>query len=489
MKRRAEVLAAGAVGAVLFAATMIAGPLMAAGAVLGTAMTAAVYWHPIIGLGLMILTGTTLQVLGSEHLTGLPLSLGKVAGMVTLVAWVLRSLLHRRPLTWSPQIGAFLVFFVTIWLAGFIAPDAGEAREALFRYAQLFLLFFIITNIAGESDLLLDQAIVAFTASMAVSSMIGLAEYFLPALSIESDDPALVQGSIGAIIDRDSLDGVEIKRITGGLGDSNWFSYTLVSVLPLNIYLFHRYARPLARSLILAAGALQSVCVVLSFTRSAMMALAVAIFVLLLRRRLPLKPLLLAAGIGLAALFVWNPPGLQRVYSVDYAKVGSTPLRTWMLHGGVALILERPVTGYGYNQYGPNFVRWLGSQPGLDEAVEAWENEFFRLVAVGEERAEWVMPHNTLLQVWIEFGLFGMLAFTGFLWALLRDLGTSRRLGTPAQVELADCLLAAILSFLVCAMFGHLLLLKVVWILGGLSAALCRVSVAGAAADIGRRRG
>ena len=125
----------------------------------------------------------------------------------------------------------------------------------------------------------------------------------------------------------------------------------------------------------------------------------------------------------------------------------------------------------------------------MDEAVEDWENEFFRLVAVGEDRAEWVMPHNTLLQGWIEFGLLGMLAFTGFLWALLRDLGTSRRLGTAAQGVLADCLLAATLGFLVCAMFGHLLLLKVVWMLGGLGAALCRVSVAGAAADFGRRRG
>ena len=489
MKRGAEMLAAGTVGAVLFAGAAIVGPLLALGAVLGTAMTAAVYWYPIVGLGLMILTGTALQVLGSEHLTGLPLSLGKVAGMVTLLTWALRSLLHRRPMTWSPQIGAFALFFVAVWLAGFIAPDTGEAREALFRYAQLFLLFFMIANIAGESDRHLDQAIVAFTASMALSSMIGLAEYFLPALSIEYDDSALAKSSIGAQIDRVSLDGVEVKRITGGLGDSNWFSYTLVGVLPLNIYLFHRYAQPLARSLILAAGALQSVCVVLSLTRSAMMALAVAIFVLLLRRRLPLMPLLLAAGIGVGAIFVWNPPGLQRIYSFEYAKVGSTPLRSWMLYGGVALILEQPVTGYGYNQYGSNFLRWLGAQPGLDEAVEDWENEFFRLVASGEERVEWVMPHNTLLQVWIEFGLLGMLAFTGFLWALLRDLGTSRRLGTPAQGELADCLLAATLGFLVCAMFGHLLLLKVVWMLGGLGAALCRVSVAGAAADNGRRRG
>ena len=200
-------------------------------------------------------------------------------------------------------------------------------------------------------------------------------------------------------------------------------------------------------------------------------------------------PLLVAAGIGLAGLLVWNPPGLQRIYSVDFAKAGSTPLRSALLHGGVALILKQPVTGYGYNQYGPNFVRWLQNEPVLDEVVQVWEREFLRRVAEGEERMEWVMPHNTLLQVWIEFGLLGMLAFTGFLWALFRDTVTSRRVGTPSQALLADCLLAAVLAFLVCAAFGHLLLLKIIWILGAFGAALCRVSITGAAAGIGRNRG
>ncbi len=473
------------VGAVLLAGGVLAGPVIAAGAVLGAALVFGIYWVPSAGLAFMILTGTALQVLGSEHLTGLPLSLSKVAGVATLAAWILRIVLQRRPMTWSPQIGAFLLFLAAIWIAGFVAPDTGEAREALFRYAQLFLLFFMIANIAGESPRMLDHAILALTASMTLSSGIGLAEYFLPSLSIDSDDPTQKQGSIGALIDRDSLEGVVVKRITGGLGDSNWFSYALVSVLPLNLYLFNRFARPVWRFLILGAAALQSICVVLSFTRSAVMALVVAVVVLLLRRRLPVMPLAVAAVIGLAGLFVWNPPGLQRIYSVEYAKVGSTPLRTLMLQGGTELILHQPVTGYGYNQFGPNFMHWLRTRTALPPEIEYWEAETFRLVDLGEERFEWVMPHNTALQVWIEFGLLGMLAFTGFLWAQFRDIWISRRAGTRGQVELADCLLAGVLAFLVCAVFGHLLLLKIVWMLGGLAAALCRVSVEAARANAG----
>lgn len=483
--RPVEVLAAGVVGAALLAGAVLAGPLIAAGAVLGAALVFGIYWVPSAGLALMILSGTALQVLGSEHLTGLPLSLSKVAGVATLAAWMLRIVLHRQPMTWSPQIAAFIAFLGAIWLAGFVAPDPGEAREALFRYAQLFLLFFMIANIAGESQRALDHAVVALTVSMTLSSAIGLAEYFLPSLTIESDDPAAALGSIGALVDRDSLEGVELKRITGGLSDSNWFSYTLVSVLPLNLYLFHRFARPLWRFLILGAATMQSICIVLSFTRSAVMALVVAVVVLVLRGRLPVKPLAVAAVIGLAGLIVWNPPGLQRIYSIEYAKVGSTPLRTLMLQGGAAMIQHQPVTGYGYNQFGPNFMHWLRTRRELSPEIEFWESETIRRVALGEERFEWVMPHNTAVQVWVEFGLLGVLAFTGFVLAQFRDIGTSRRAGTRGQVELADCLLAGGLAFLVCAVFGHLLLLKIVWMLGGLAAALCRVSVDAARAHAG----
>jgi hypothetical protein len=483
----AELLAAGTVGAALLAAAALAGPTLVAGGVLGVALVLAIYLAPSAGLALMILSGTALQVLGSEHVIGMPLSLGKAAGLATLGAWLLRVVLQRRALTWSPQIAAFLVFLVAVWASGFVTPDPAEAREALFRFAQVFLLFFMIANIAGESEARLDHAVIALSASMTVSSLIGLAEFFLPSLSIDFDDPTMAQGSIGAVVDRDSLDGVEIKRITGGLGDSNWFSYTLASVLPLNLYLFHRATRTHWRVLIAAAAALQSGCVVLSFTRSAVMALVVAVVVLVVRRRIPIKPLAVAVAIGLAGLFLWNPPGLQRIHSVEYAKAGSTPLRSLMLHAGADLILQKPITGYGYYQFGPNFMQWLRNRPGLDPEIEHWEDETIRRVNSGAERFEWIMPHNTLVQVWVEYGLLGTWAFAAFVWLFLRDVRIAQRTGGPGETLLADCLLAGGLAFLVCAVFGHLLLLKIVWMLGALAAGLRRVVVTGLAGNPGGR--
>ena len=466
------------IGAVLFALAVTLGPMIGVGAFLGLGLLAVIFFYPIVGLALMLLAGTAFQVLGSEHLTGLPLSLAKIAGLLTLLAWIARSLIDRIPLTYSPQVPALVAFAFFLVLASFAAEDPALAREGLFRYAQLFLLFFMIASIAGQSRTMLDAACLSLTACVALSAIIGLLEFFIPSLAIESDDPSLIQGAIGAIIDRSSLDGLDIKRITGGLSDSNWFAYTLVAVLPLNLYLWHRYSAWVMRSLLLTAAALQCIGIVLSYTRSALLALGLAVAFLVFKRRLPLARVVAVALIVATAVLVWNPPGLQRMFSTQYLQEGSTPMRSWLIRGGITLIQERPITGYGYNQFGPAFVRWLDHQP-VDETVGIWQRELEKRVAAGEEQYEWVMPHNTILQVWTEYGLFAFLAFALFVFFSLHDLRVARRFGSPGERELSDCLFAGTLALVTCAMFGHLTLLKILWIIPGFAAALRRVALTG----------
>lgn len=467
-----------AVGLGLFSAAALVGPMIAAGGILAVGLAAAIYAWPIIGLGLMVLSGSALQILGSEQITGLPASLGKIAGALTLLVWLLRSVLLRIPVTWSPQMPALLGFIAAVCAAGLVAPDRGEAMEGVFRYAQLALLTLMIANIAGESQRALDLSVIAFTACMTLSALIGLAEFTLPSLTLESDDPSQDGSNIGAIVDRDSLDGVEIKRVSGGVSEANWFSYMLVAVVPLNLYLFHRFAGRAARLAILAAATLQSVGIVISFTRSAIIALAFTTIYLVIRGRLPLKPLLLAGFVGAAGFVAWNPAGLERIYSIDYAQKGSTNYRAFLLSGAAALVKERPVRGWGYNQFGPNFMIWLRTQSDLPEEITAWERQIEDRVASGAERAEWIMPHNTLLQVWVEFGLAGLLAFGALLLLLVRDLRQALRVGDAPQRLLADCLIGSTLGFVVCAAFGHLALAKIVWMLAGYAAALRRVAFA-----------
>jgi hypothetical protein len=475
--RQPVALIPAAVGVSLFAAASVAGPMIAAGGVLAVGLAAAIYMLPVIGLAFMILSGTALQVLGSEHIIGLPLSLNKIAAGMTLVIWSARSILLRIPITHSPQMYAILAFVLAVAASGAVSPDPRESMEGLTRYIQVALLMVMIANIAGENENTLDISCIALTASMAASTLLGLMEFLLPSLHIEYDDPSLVQGNIGAVVDRDSLDGVEVRRVTGGLGDSNWFGYTLAVVLPINLYLFHRYQGTVARLVIVGVAALQGMGIVLSLTRSAIIAAAVSVLWLLIRGRLPVKPLIVAGLAGFAFFAAWSPAGIERLYSSAYAQGGSTPMRSVMLNGGFALIQERPLTGFGYNQYGPNLHAWMREQPDLHPDVAEWERKLEQRVADGEERLEWINAHNTYVQLWVEFGLPGVLAIGALFVAMLLDLRLAWRIGDERQKLLAECLIASALGFMVCCAFGSLLLTKIAWFVTGSSAALRRVAV------------
>ncbi|MBW6396486.1 O-antigen ligase family protein [Roseomonas sp. HJA6] len=438
---------------------------------------ALIYVVPAIGLAFMLFTSTVLQVPGSEQVTGLPLSLNKIAGIVTLAAWGARSVVNRVPITWSPVMPALLSFVAVVVLSGFVTANTTEYVQGMTLYIQLAALTIMVANIGGENDHALNVTCVTLSTAMTASTLLAFAEFLLPSLAIEYEDAGASGVSIGAQIDSGSLEGVEIKRVTGGLEDANWFGYTLVGVLPINLYLFHRFATTGARLVILAMAGLQSMGIVLSLTRSALIGFAVALIWLVIRRRLPLGPLVAAAILGGIGIAAWNPAGLERIYSISYAETGgSTPIRSYYLWGGISLIQERPLFGYGYSQFGPNLFDWFRRQPRLPPDVAAYESETLRRAAIGEDSLALINAHNMVVQVWVEFGLLGLLTFAALCALLLRDLALVRRYGAPPHRLLADCLFASTVGFLACGAFGAVMLIKMPWILAGFAAALRRVA-------------
>src|SRR3954464_1215741 len=60
--------------------------------------------YPTIGLVALVICGTSLQVLGSDHIPGLPMSLGKLFGLVTVVAFAVWTIRTRFRLTYAPAM-------------------------------------------------------------------------------------------------------------------------------------------------------------------------------------------------------------------------------------------------------------------------------------------------------------------------------------------------------------------------------------------------
>jgi O-antigen ligase len=433
--------------------------------------TIVILW-PLVGLGLLIFAGTSFQILGSSHITGLPISLPKVFGMLTLVSWFLWAVRRRSPLTFSPQLIPCMFFIAVVLLSVMIMPDREQSLLGLFKLSQVFLLYLLVMNLAIDRKSLLIVCMLV-SATAVVASCIGMLEYFLPQFEISADDPRLAEGTLGAILDLESGSGV-IKRVTGGLGDANWFSYTMASILPLSLFWWRNFPRLGTRLLILIVSAIQMVGLVLSYTRTGLFGFGVAILYLTVKRRLPVIPTLTMGAAVLLVAVLWLPPVFwERMFSWQYLRQGSTSLRIDLVRGAWQLIMERPLFGYGYGQFGPEYIKHLSND--VRFPVGAWGANLEQEVAAGRENVHNIGAHNMYLEVGVEYGLLGLLPFVTFLVWILKDLTVVERHGDRLEQDLAVSLYACLIAFYTCGLLGHAKTLKILWILAGLTAALRRV--------------
>ena len=135
--------------------------------------------------------------------------------------------------------------------------------------------------------------------------------------------------------------------------------------------------------------------------------------------------------------------------------------------------LERPILGYGYGQFGIQFVARLNTD--LAKTVGAWGFELEKLVNEGREYAHNIGAHNLYLEVVVEYGLAGLIPFIAFMALALYDLRIAERWGTEQDRLLAICIAAGVIGFYVCGLFVHAKYMKILWLLAGFAAAHRRV--------------
>jgi O-antigen ligase len=307
----------------------------------------------------------------------------------------------------------------------------------------------------------------AVSATATVSAGLALSERFIPGIALHFDGVGL-----GAHLDDQSLDsGVAIMRVTGGIGDANWFSYTMATALPLCLFWFRAYSNLWVRSAAVVMALMQLAGIVLSYTRTPLIGLAGAVAFLLWKRMLPLLPMSLLAGAALISSPAWLPDGfIDRIWSERYLKEGSTPMRREIFSMAIDLIRERPLLGYGYQQFGKQFIQRSKTDIG-------WEWE--RRDESGEEPAHLLRAHNLYLDVWVQHGAVGLTLLVLAYALLLRELAEVSRIARPRDAELAICLASCLLAFLLCGLGGHSQELKIFWVLAGLAAGLRRVVISG----------
>ncbi len=238
----------------------------------------------------------------------------------------------------------------------------------------------------------------------------------------------------------------------GLLANPNQLAMVMAVTVPLTLgAALHHTGRKRVGLLILAA--IQSACVVVTYSRGGALGLAAAFLSFALFARHKLRALLLVT-VGVIALFAlaprsfWERTGTIGHYALDASAMGR--IRAW--ETGFRALGDRPVLGVGAGNY-----------------VQSWDRYQPRS---GREHA--YASHNMWLQVLVELGVVGLSLFVAMFLTLLWGLWAARR--APSVGTEARALLASFVALMVCGTTGGYAFNWFFYMVLGLASAVVRLA-------------
>ena len=251
-------------------------------------------------------------------------------------------------------------------------------------------------------------------------------------------------------------------RISGPIGDPNFYAQLLVMVVPLAYDRMRDETTRLAKAAAGYAAAVCAVAVVVTFSRGGLLALAVVVGVLMVRYPPKLRTVV-AAGVLAVFAIPFLPAGyldrLGALGGVGTIQTGIDPSirgRTAELTAAWEMFADHPLTGVGYGNYMLNYPEYARSS-GID--VRSTERE----------------AHNLYLSTAAELGLAGLAALAAIIIGSFTALAAGRRRFRAMSDHRADGIGFAIgvslVGYVVTSLFLHMAFARFAWLMIGLALA------------------
>lgn len=256
------------------------------------------------------------------------------------------------------------------------------------------------------------------------------------------------------------------NRVSGPINDPNYYALIMAVLVPLALdRVWHEKNRWMRILSVWAFGATVA-AVILTYSRSGFVTLAVVIGLMLLYRTPNLKNLLILLLLGVM-LFQFIPtqyterlesmlsflPGSGNSLRADEAIRG----RTSELLVGWNMFLDNPVLGVGYDNY-PIHYQAYSRQVGLDP------------------RATERSAHNLYIEILAETGIVGLIFFLAIVIITLRDIyWGAKNLQAQGLRDIADMATAvgvSLLGYLLASVFIHDAYQRYFWLIVGIAMAI-----------------
>jgi probable O-glycosylation ligase (exosortase A-associated) len=258
------------------------------------------------------------------------------------------------------------------------------------------------------------------------------------------------------------VDLTDDVRISGPIGDANFYGQLLVMVVPLAVERMVTERRTLLKVVAGGVAALTTASAVFTFSRGAGLALVVVGIILLIVH--PPKLWVVAAVAAIAFVAVPLMPGgyvermttLAQIGTVEGSTDASIRGRTSEVIAGIHMFLDDPLTGVGLGNYEDRYLEYA-SELGLERRREARE------------------PHSLYTEIAAETGILGVTAFAAIILGAFGALATAgrrfRRSGHDDAAAMTRALAISLVGYLVTSLFLHMAFARFFWLLIGVSMA------------------
>ncbi len=279
--------------------------------------------------------------------------------------WLVRGALRQGGEFIATPLGLPIFVFLVLAVFSFIAglAYAPITQDVLRHFAEVLIsiaLFFVVVNVVRTREAL-GRFVTALIVAGAVSATIGIVLYFIPQnLSIQilsalrvfkypsgagvlrfiNDDPSMPMRAVSTSID---------PNVLGGL---------MILVTALAVPQIFADQPLLPRPLVIAMVAAMGVCMVLTFSRGAMLGLGLALVVIATVRYRPIIALLIL-GVAVFALLPFTQDYVGHFLDAFAGSDLATQMRLGEYKDALTLISRYPVFGVGFGG-SPDIDTYLG---------------------------------------------------------------------------------------------------------------------------------
>lgn len=215
------------------------------------------------------------------------------------------------------------------------------------------------------------------------------------------------------------LDGGFRASWIGVYKDPNDLAYNLVVLVPIGLSLLEEERSFMKKGVVLGIIGAYLAAIYVTFSRGAVVALAVVFFLQILRSRNRMLHFSLAALLFMVLLAVAPAHYWERVETIlKFRQDESAMGRIYAWKAGFGMVQDRPLLGVGIGCF-----------------VLGWP-----IYAPPEAGTKWRAPHNTFVAVMGENGILGFIAFVAFMGTALRRVQKVNRLNRPEPLPLIKSL-------------------------------------------------